>query len=168
MENKHKYFLILTFVFCLLFYGCRCYTILNVKNEGESQAILIVDGKDFFMFEIKNNKELCLNDKIMHYITLLFIKTDTIEGIISLSEHDHWFSMEHDIKIIITEDEIILKDNSGKKIYFHSYKYGSDKLYHYYSSQSSKAGMYYSENAFYEWEQIKKHHLGNLYEMLGE
>jgi hypothetical protein len=146
-----KFFKCIGLFICLLFSGCffvPCKTTLTIENKGNPAKIILIDGENNFIdYEIKNKH--FFNNKIMNDIKYLYIKNDTIEGVFELREYDHWFAMNHNIKIIIKNNKFEI-ENDRKNIHFtYSYETWTDR---------------HEQNV--DFETVKKTNYKNIYEII--
>ena len=149
--SEYKYFWII--VICLLLSGCfsrHCNTTLSIKNEGNNGIIILIDrNKNYYNYEIENNGIKYFSKKTMENIVYVFIRTETIEGIFELREYDHWFSVNHNIEIIIGKNEFNLEADR-KKIY-NEYSYNT-----YINKDKEEV----------DFETIKKERYGEIYDII--
>ena len=149
----YKYLKLMPFAFCLMFLGCifrSCDTTLKIINENSKGEInLIEDNGKFIKYEIENNESKYFDKKIMEKILYVYIKNEKMEGIFELREYDHWFFYNHNIEIIVGENEYII-NNDRKNIYF-EYSYDT------YTNR---------EDEIIDFEIIKEINYKNIYEII--
>ena len=114
-----KYLYFIFFIYVLPLSGCffiPCKTTLSIENLSSNAKIIIIDyEKKAIENNIQDGEKLFYNNKIMKNIKYVYIKNETIEGIFELREYDHWFAGNHNIKIIIRNNDFEI-DRDGKNI----------------------------------------------------
>jgi len=114
-----KYQIISIILICLLLSSCflmPCQITLLIENISSEARIILIDyNKNIKENIIGNNEKILFKNKIMKNIKYVYIKTENIEGIFSLSEYDHWFASTHKLKIVIGNENFEI-DTNGLKL----------------------------------------------------
>jgi len=149
--------------------GCffiPCKTTLSIENLSNDAKIIIIDYKNKIIeSNIQAGEILFYNNEIMNNIRYVYIKSKTIEGIFELREYDHWFAVNHDIKIIIGTNNFEI-DEGRKKINSEvSYKWEAENVIYRWDEISNKV---IEENAdsVIIFETIKKERYKEIYDII--
>jgi len=149
----NKYFILITIIISLTLTGCifnPCNTTLKIINDNNILNIILIENNEIFQkFKINNNEVKYFDKEIMKNIYFVYINNETMEGIFELREYDHWFSRDHNIEIIIKNNEFIISNDLKNITYDFSYDIYTNK-----------------DKEIINFEKIKESTYKNIYEII--